>query len=205
MKDDFIEIYDGYFSNDIMDHYIKYFDECEENNLTHTRMSQGFQRHKKDDKQISFMVAPISPLNPNEPWPGAPTRFNISVVARKFLDTFWNICYPKYAEKYSMLQDISAHSILDVLMQKTSPGQGYHMWHAEVDDVGSRNRILAFNLYLNDVEEGGETEFLYQERRVKPKKNRLVIWPAYFTHLHRGNPPLSGDKYIITGWVEFSI
>ena len=205
MKDDFIEVYDGYFSNDIMDHYIKYFDECEEDNLTHTRVSQGFKRHEKDDKQISIMVAPTSPLNHNEPWPGAPKRFNINIVARKFLDTFWNICYPKYSEKYSMLQDISPHSILDVVIQKTSPGQGYHMWHAEADDIGSRNRILAFNLYLNDVEEGGETEFLYQERRVKPKKNRLVIWPAYFTHLHRGNPPLSGDKYIITGWVEFSI
>ena len=205
MKDDFIEVYDGYFSNDIMDHYIKYFDECEEDNLTHTRVSQGFKRHEKDDKQISIMIAPTSPLNHNEPWPGAPKRFNINIVARKFLDTFWNICYPKYSEKYSMLQDISPHSILDVVIQKTSPGQGYHMWHAEADDIGSRNRILAFNLYLNDVEEGGETEFLYQERRVKPKKNRLVIWPAYFTHLHRGNPPLSGDKYIITGWVEFSI
>ena len=58
-------------------------------------------------------------------------------------------------------------------------------------------------MYLNDVEEGGETEFLYQSRRVKPKRGRLAIWPAQFTHMHRGNPPLSGDKYVITGWVEY--
>jgi hypothetical protein len=57
--------------------------------------------------------------------------------------------------------------------------------------------------YLNDVEEGGETEFLYQKKRVKPVKNRVVVWPAGFTHTHRGNPPLSNAKYIITGWVEW--
>jgi len=58
-------------------------------------------------------------------------------------------------------------------------------------------------LYLNDVEEGGETEFLYVKRRVSAKKGRFVLWPAGFTHTHRGNPPLSGEKYIMTGWVEF--
>jgi hypothetical protein len=66
-----------------------------------------------------------------------------------------------------------------------------------------RSRVLVFTLYLNDVEEGGETEFLYLSKRVQPKTGRMVIWPAGFTHTHRGNPPLKGDKYIITGWVEF--
>ena len=67
----------------------------------------------------------------------------------------------------------------------------------------SRDRICSFILYLNDLEEGGETEFLYQSKRIKPIKNRLIIWPASYTHVHRGNPPLSGTKYIITGWVEY--
>ena len=60
-------------------------------------------------------------------------------------------------------------------------------------------------LYLNSVTEGGETEFLYQKRRIKPQQGRLVIFPAGFTHTHRGNPPLSGDKYILTSWVENSL
>ena len=55
-------------------------------------------------------------------------------------------------------------------------------------------------IYLNDVEEGGETEWLYQQLKIKPKKNTAVIWPGSFTHLHRGNPPISGTKYILTGW-----
>ena len=57
-------------------------------------------------------------------------------------------------------------------------------------------------IYLNDVEEGGETEFLYQKIRIKPKSNMGLIWPGGFTHTHRGNPPLSGTKYILTGWIS---
>lgn len=49
----------------------------------------------------------------------------------------------------------------------------------------------------------GETEFLYYPRRIKPKQGTLIVFPGAFTHAHRGNPPLSGDKYIITGWIEF--
>ena len=77
------------------------------------------------------------------------------------------------------------------------------MWHSESSARGVCNRILAWTLYLNDVEEGGETEFIYQHLRIKPKVGTVIIWPAGFTHTHRGNPPISGDKYIITGWIEF--
>ena len=63
---------------------------------------------------------------------------------------------------------------------------------------------MAWMVYLNDVEEGGETEFLYQKRKVKPKKGTILIWPGGYTHLHRGNPPMS-DKYIATGWWQGNI
>ena len=65
------------------------------------------------------------------------------------------------------------------------------------------SRLLLVMGYLNDVEEGGETEFLYQSKRVKSKKGRIVICPSGFTHTHRGNPPLKGNKYMINGWIEF--
>ena len=64
-------------------------------------------------------------------------------------------------------------------------------------------RILTLFIYLNDVEEGGETEFLYQGVKVKPKAGRVCIWPAALTHLHRGNPIYTGSKYLITGWVTY--
>lgn len=85
---------------------------------------------------------------------------------------------------------------------------GYPYWHSEVFPQAGHNdalhRILLFMFYLNDVEEGGETEFHYQNIKVKPKAGRMVIAPAYFTHTHRGNVPVSNNKYILTSWVLFN-
>ena len=55
--------------------------------------------------------------------------------------------------------------------------------------------------YLNDVEEGGETEFYHQKLKIKPKKGTCVIFPTYFTHKHKGHIPISNDKYIMNVWV----
>tara|TARA_B100000902_G_C27267967_1_gene894677 strand:+ start:930 stop:1541 length:612 start_codon:yes stop_codon:yes gene_type:complete len=87
-------------------------------------------------------------------------------------------------------------------IQKTSKSQGYHVWHYEDGPYANNRRMFATMLYLNDVEEGGETEFLYQSLRVKPERGKFLIWPAQWMHTHRGNPPLSGEKYIITSWIE---
>ncbi len=80
----------------------------------------------------------------------------------------------------------------------------YHVWHNEDDTPQNMRRVATFILYLNDVEEGGETEFLYYPKRVKAKTGRFILWPAGFTHTHRGNPPISNTKYIVTGWVEYT-
>ena len=87
-------------------------------------------------------------------------------------------------------------------LQKTLPTEGYHVWHIEHQKgFSSESRAFVFSIYLNDVKEGGETEFLHFSKRVKPKAGRIVIWPAAFPYLHRGNPPLSGEKYILTSWM----
>ena len=87
-------------------------------------------------------------------------------------------------------------------IQKTLPTEGYHVWHIEHGaPMEMQSRAFVFSIYLNDVEEGGETEFLHFSKRVKPKTGRIVIWPAGFPYLHRGNPPLSGEKYILTSWM----
>ena len=87
------------------------------------------------------------------------------------------------------------------LLQKTEPTQGYHSFHAEDTSYAQSGRTMAWMVYLNDVEEGGETEFLHQQKKFKPIKGTAVIWPGSFTHIHRGNPPMS-DKYIATGWFQ---
>jgi len=87
-------------------------------------------------------------------------------------------------------------------IQKTLPTEGYHVWHIEHGKgFDYEPRAFVFSIYLNDVKEGGETEFLHFSKRVQPKIGRIVIWPAGFPYLHRGNPPLSGEKYILTSWM----
>lgn len=85
---------------------------------------------------------------------------------------------------------------------------GYPHWHSEQFPQSGHNealhRVVFYMFYLNDVEEGGETEFYYQRRKISPKKGTMVIAPAGFTHSHRGNMPISNDKYIATSWVMFN-
>ncbi|MFN9605615.1 MAG: 2OG-Fe(II) oxygenase [Planctomycetota bacterium] len=85
---------------------------------------------------------------------------------------------------------------------------GYYYWHSEIyprdPAAETLHRVLLFMFYLNDVDEGGETEFLYQERKLKPTAGTMVIAPAGFTHTHRGNVPRSNDKYILTSWILFN-
>jgi hypothetical protein len=66
------------------------------------------------------------------------------------------------------------------------------------------HRVLLFLIYLNDVEEGGETDFYYQDKSIKPKAGTMVIAPCGFTHTHRGNIPISSSKYVLASWVSFN-
>ena len=97
------------------------------------------------------------------------------------------------------------HDIIVMKMQRTGPGGGYHVWHGEQGPGTHANRAVVYMLYLNDLDgEGGETEFLYQKMRVKPEENLMLVWPASFTHAHRGNPVLGEThKYIVTGWFYY--
>ncbi len=109
-------------------------------------------------------------------------------------------CLDDYVSDHPYLGEMEFISDQCLLQINTPPSHGYHDWHAE--DVGwsQKQRMLVWMIYLNDIEEHGETEFLYQSVRVKPKQGRVVIWPGGWTHLHRGLPPKSSKKYIVTGW-----
>jgi len=84
---------------------------------------------------------------------------------------------------------------------------GYPRWHCEhapnLDRFESLHRTLLWTLYLNDGFGDGETEFLYQQRKIAPRTGALLIAPTAFTHTHRGNMPRGGDKYIATSWILF--
>lgn len=84
---------------------------------------------------------------------------------------------------------------------------GYPYWHCELYPKDARaetlHRHLLWTLYLNDGFTDGETEFLFQDRRIAPRTGSLLFAPTAFTHTHRGNRPQGGDKFIATSWILF--
>tara|TARA_B100000780_G_scaffold99902_1_gene69756 strand:- start:53 stop:685 length:633 start_codon:yes stop_codon:yes gene_type:complete len=85
-------------------------------------------------------------------------------------------------------------------IQYYPPNGGYYKWHNERDEHQSHQRSLVFMTYLNDVPDGGGTEFAYYpEVKIKAKKGLSLIWPTDFTHTHRGIVS-QHEKWIITGW-----
>ncbi len=124
-------------------------------------------------------------------------------LCKFFYQTIMDTYEHKYRKKYDSLGSVCQHSPKGMSVQKTRPHQGYHAWHCENADLVTSSRVMAYTLYLNSVEEGGETEFLYQGVKIKPEPGKLAIFPAYYTHPHRGNPIYKGIKYIVSGWYTF--
>jgi hypothetical protein len=93
------------------------------------------------------------------------------------------------------------------LQRYTANEGGYPYWHCELYPkdalCDTLHRSVLWTIYLNEEFSEGETEFLYQHKKIKPTTGSLLIAPSAFTHTHRGNKPLGGDKYIATSWVLF--
>jgi hypothetical protein len=89
-------------------------------------------------------------------------------------------------------------------VKRYEPGEGYFDWHLDVDNVESAKRLLVMFWYLNDVDEGGQTQFVIGEEKiqVEPKKGRVVCFPPYFMFPHKGTIPVSGPKYVISSYVQ---
>lgn len=185
----FIGVFNNAYSKNFCEQIVKHYEDMVKAGHGKTRFqTNGDSRIYRDDTQLFSDDVDYIPLR------DAKNEFN---------DCFWSIYFPIYEQEYSVLKESGRHANFTFKIQKTKIGGGYHAWHYESSDRQLANRLLVWTLYLNDVSEGGETEFLYQHIRLKPQQGTLVIWPAAFTHAHRGNPPISNDKYIVTGWTEF--
>ena len=89
-------------------------------------------------------------------------------------------------------------------IQRYNPGEHYH-WHIDGGSHEFSQRQLVALWYLNDVPgPGGETEFLFQELKIKPECGKLVLFPPFWTHEHRAVTLEKGNKYIATTWVVFA-
>ena len=90
-------------------------------------------------------------------------------------------------------EKLKHHLVLLTLFDSDIKTLSHHLQNHHLDKV-------VIQLYLNDDFQGGETEFLYQNRREEATAGDVLIFPAGFTHTHRGNPPIGGEKYIATSW-----
>lgn len=85
-------------------------------------------------------------------------------------------------------------------MQRYEPGEGFFGWHCERASLNFSHRVLVWMIYLNDITDRGETEFLYQHHFEEPKQGKLIIWPSDWMYTHRGVSSPTQTKYILTGW-----
>jgi len=188
---DFIGIFSEVYPKGFCQHVISEFDRNQSFGAGSDRQqAEGALKHNKDDFHMfsdgfNLSLAPFENKSTND----------------LIFEGLQN-CFNLYKQQFSVLDQVRIHCST-IKMQKTSSGSGYHVWHFEQGSGEQAKRSLAYMLYLNTLpnEANGETEFLYQQRRINPVENTMVLWPAAFTHAHRGNP-VYGDnsKYIVTGW-----
>lgn len=189
---DFIGMYENVYPDGFCDHMIGEFERLLSSGSCGTRQGdEGVPKTSKEDYHYFLNMGNHTP---------APFGGNDA------MGIFWNglqRCYDDYSSTFDILKSGPNIRCTSVKMQKTDPGAGYHVWHAEHGSGSDANRVVVYALYLNslDHDAAGETEFLYQKLRIPPKENCMVLWPAAFTHPHRGNVVHGNrSKYIITGW-----
>ena len=114
-------------------------------------------------------------------------------------------CYKDYLVQWPFLAEIAQNLEMGSFnLGRYQRGQHFQKMHTERMDLGTLHRVLAWMTYLNDVDEGGETCFSHYGLNIKPRKGLTMIWPAEWTHAHKGNVLLGESKYMITGWLTFS-
>jgi len=194
---DFIGYYKDVFPDNYCQEMINWFLKLKNESAGWDRQTgEDTPKTRKDDYAINF--------NYHRP----PPDFFADGIDRPFRDIYYYYlekCIGDYIDQYDILKDYNRLHTTDIKGQETSSSGGYHIWHFEHAPEAHSNRVLTFIVYLNTLtpEQNGTTEFLYQQRQIQPIENTVAIWPAGFTHPHRGNPVYGEEaKYIVTGWIH---
>ena len=191
---EFVGIYDESVPVDLCNAFVENWEEAKKNEtiIDLTKPNESDFHDPIHPVYRKDMVAFVTPLS-STIYPKPPVRAYF-----KFLQE----CYNCYIKRYGIVFDGAVYN--DVFkIHKVKKSEGYHKWHYEKDNPQSIDRLMAYMTYLVAPEKGGETEFLHQSLRIDPVVGRTLIWPAGFTHMHRGNPPLDGEKMYITGWFTY--
>jgi len=195
--EDFVGIYDESVPVELCNDFVNNYEEAEKNrtiiDLTNPENELGMhprvppQTERKDKSVFVYpLISNIYPRPPVEAYFG-----------------FLKECYNCYVKRYGI--DFDGVMYNDVFkIHKVKKSEGFHVWHYERSAVENIDRLMVYMTYLEVPKKGGETEFLHQSLRIEPIVGRTLIWPAGYTHMHRGNPPLVGEKMYITGWLTAS-
>jgi hypothetical protein len=180
----FVGIFPNAISDDLCSEFVHYFDTISEYNLTASTIDEtnGMPASLRKDEVVC-----IPSDLPTSCFPKGMCRTLVQNISG-FADI--------YKTEFIIDEPMASY---DFKIHRVQPGQGYHLWHQE-HAFWTSYRTLAWMIVIEAPKRGGETEFLHQSIRIEPKVGQLAIWPAGFTHKHRGNPPLEGQKTYITGW-----
>jgi len=115
----------------------------------------------------------------------------------------------RYLQERPLFREVCPDQELFVMpifnLQRYAPGEGFRQWHCDwtISDEATEpgNRVLAWILYCDSVEEAG-TEFHWQDHHETAERGKLVIFPAAPSHIHRGRINDKLSKTIATGWIN---
>ena len=175
----------------LCDSIIKMFDDAHDRGLTFAGQSGAMGQARPEIKaSTDFWLNDCDKLGPPEKyrWPEYQAELN------GFIDL--------YLDKYKFFEYGGMFTSRHLpQIQWYKPGEGYHKWHIDGAQMASCDRAMVYMTYLNDVTEGGGTMFYHQKVTTKAVKGKTLIFPAGYTHLHKGEISKTQHKYIITGWI----
>lgn len=175
-------------NNNLCDEIIKFFDE--NRNLQKQGVS-GAGKNIKIKKTTDISISPD----------------DLKIKKYKILNAYINelhACFLDYQNQWPFLKSmLKSVDIGSFNIQKYSQGDHFAAIHSERTTLDSLHRIFAWMTYLNNVDDGGETNFTHYGLKIKPEIGKTLIWPAEWTHAHTGEMLKSGVKYIVTGWMHF--
>ena len=194
---DFVGIYDESVPVELCKVFVDNYEEAKKNrtiiDLTKENDTghQNLERNPLARKDETAFIYPLS----STIYPRPPVEAYFKFLYECF------ICYLK---RYSIQFENTPIFNDTFKLHKVRKSEGFHVWHYERGAPSTLDRVLVYMTYLEAPKEGGETEFLHQSLRIDPIVGRTLIWPAGFTHMHRGNSPLDGEKMYIDGWFTAS-
>ena len=178
----------GYMSEEICDGVLNFWNENESLKLP------GIVANKETEETEDVEVKKCTQLDviPNAQ---ELTLYNIHLQA--ILDD--------YKQKYKWVDFVNTYDIIEnMTIQHYKPGEGFYKWHMEQNGYAHTvYRHLVFMTYLNDVENGGTEFYYFPDLKIQARKGLTLIWPAGWTHTHKGVISDVDEKYIITGWYSF--